>query len=109
MLFIFYAFQGLDELLECYSALAEREKGVLGLLFEINYFMGFLLTVWIVIKVNIATPKAGFEDLYNWLYYQVVLLFVGLGLMFFVFICFFALHRRHKRSQGLKKKVEEAK
>jgi hypothetical protein len=56
-------------LLECYSALAGREKGVLGLLFEINYFMGFFLTVWVVYKVFSSAPEPGFEDIYNWLYY----------------------------------------
>ena len=51
MLFIFYAFQALDEMIELYSALDKREKGALGLLFEMNYFLGFGLTIWIVYKV----------------------------------------------------------
>lgn len=36
VLFLFYSFQALDECIEMYSSLAEREKGALGLLFEMN-------------------------------------------------------------------------
>ena len=39
-LFIFYSFAALDELIEVYSVFAKREKGALGLLFEMNYFLG---------------------------------------------------------------------
>ena len=51
MLFIFYSFQALDELVETYSVLAQREKGALGLLFEMNYFLGFGLMVFIMIEI----------------------------------------------------------
>ena len=69
MLFIFYAFQALDEMVELYSALDNREKGALGLLFEMNYFLGFGLTAWIIYKVYTSAPVPGFEDLYNFLFY----------------------------------------
>jgi Na+/melibiose symporter-like transporter len=71
--------------------------------------MGFLLTIWVVIKVYTATPKPGYEALYSWLYYQVIILFVGLGLMVLVFICFFTLYRRHRRAKAHAQKVADAK
>lgn len=56
MLFIFYAFQALDELIELYSSLDKREKGALGLLFEMNYFLGLGLIIWIIHKVFTSDP-----------------------------------------------------
>lgn len=97
MLFIFYAFQALDEMIELYSALDKREKGALGLLFEMNCFLGFGLTVWIIVKVFTSEPPKAFEELYNFLYYQVVIFFVALLVMVFGFICFACLSKRHTR------------
>lgn len=97
MLFLFYSFQALDEMVELYSAMDNREKGALGLLFEMNYFLGFGLTIWIVVKVFTSAPVQGFEELYNFLYYQVIVFFVALGVMVFGFTCFTALHLRNTR------------
>jgi len=49
--------------------MAEREKGALGLLFEMNYFLGFGLTVWILISVFKDGPPLDeqFMPIYNWL------------------------------------------
>lgn len=47
-LFIFYSFQALDELIELYSVAAQREKGALGLLFEMNYFLGIGTMVYVL-------------------------------------------------------------
>ena len=57
-IFIFYSFSGLDELIELYSVFAGREKGALGLLFEMNYFLG-LFTLGVVIY---ATNTYVLED-----------------------------------------------
>ena len=40
LLFIYYSFQALDELVELYACMLKREKGSIGLLFELNYFLG---------------------------------------------------------------------
>ena len=53
LLFLFYSFQALDELTELYTVLAEREKGAIGLLFEMNYFLGIGVTIysiWVVFR-----------------------------------------------------------
>jgi hypothetical protein len=47
-LFIYYSFQALDELIELYSVIAQREKGALGLLFEMNYFLGIATFVYVM-------------------------------------------------------------
>jgi len=56
-------------MIEVYSVMAEREKGALGLLFEMNYFLGFGLTVWILISVFGEGPPLDthFMPIYNWL------------------------------------------
>ena len=45
MLFIYYSFQGLDEMIEIYQEITNTpEKGALGLFFEMNYFFGAYIT-----------------------------------------------------------------
>ena len=48
LLFIYYGFAGLDELIELYAVYFQREKGALGLLFEMNYFLGFGTACYVV-------------------------------------------------------------
>ena len=54
-----------------YSVLAVREKGALGLLFEMNVFLGFGLIIWIMVKVFGEAPPEDehFMKLHNWLFY----------------------------------------
>ncbi len=100
-LFIFYSFQGLDELIELFSVLTKREKGALGLLFEMNYFMGLALSIVITVFVFTHQPVAGFEGLYNWLYYQVVILFVAVGVIVLMSACFAVIQSRATRKRAL--------
>ena len=90
-LFIFYSFQALDELVELFSVLTKREKGALGLLFEMNYIMGLGLGIWIVQFVLTHEAPLGFETLYSFLYYQVVVFFVAVVAMIFVTACFYVI------------------
>jgi len=88
-LFIFYSFQALDELIEMFSVLTKREKGALGLLFEMNYIMGLILSVFLVVFVFQATElEEKFQPLYNWLFYQVVIFFVAFGAILLISTCF---------------------
>lgn len=60
LLFLFYSFQALDEITELYTVLAEREKGAIGLLFEMNYFLGLgvsVYVIWIVFYHKIAATS----------------------------------------------------
>jgi len=54
-----------------YSVLAKREKGALGLLFEMNYFLGAALAIAIIYHIYAHGPPAEekYLSLYNWLYY----------------------------------------
>ena len=52
LLFIYYSFASLDELIELYAVFFEREKGALGLLFEMNYFLGVGVAIYITIFIN---------------------------------------------------------
>ena len=54
VLFLFYSFQALDELTELYTVMAEREKGALGLLFEMNYFLGVGVACYAIYIVHWA-------------------------------------------------------
>ena len=47
MLFIYLSLSGMDELIEMFSVMNQLEKGALGLFFELNYFIGVALSVYI--------------------------------------------------------------
>ncbi|CDW73963.1 UNKNOWN [Stylonychia lemnae] len=99
-LFIFYSFQALDELIEMFSVLTKREKGALGLLFEMNYIMGLVLSVFLVVFVFTAAElEERFKPLYNWLFYQVVIFFVAIGAILAISTCFAVIQRRTLRQQ----------
>ncbi len=49
LLFIYYAFQALDQLVELYACMLNREKGALGLLLEMNNFLGIGLVIYLTI------------------------------------------------------------
>ena len=57
LLFIYYGFHGIDELIEMYAVFAQRERGALGLLFEMNYFLGVGVAIYIMwfVKSGYAT------------------------------------------------------
>jgi hypothetical protein len=47
MLFIYLSLSGMDELIEMFSVMNQLEKGALGLFFELNYFIGVGLSIYI--------------------------------------------------------------
>ena len=73
-LFIFYAFHAVDELIELYAVYFKREKGALGLLLELNYFLGAFIMVWILIFIrsdNALSFSTNSDNahIYDWLHY----------------------------------------
>ena len=52
LLFIYYSFTALDQLIELYAVYFEREKGALGLLLEMNNFLGLSLIGYLTVFVN---------------------------------------------------------
>ena len=97
LLFIYYGFAGLDELIEMYAVFFKREKGALGLLFEMNYFLGFGVTIYILWFVNqtmAPIADAQYSGLFDFVKLQVLLFWVACGVS--VFLCgFFAVINSH--------------
>ena len=58
LLFIYLSLQAMDEMIELFSVLNELEKGALGLFFEMNYFVGVCLSVYITWFVCSYEPPA---------------------------------------------------
>ena len=50
-LFIFYSFHAVDELIELFAVYFKREKGALGLLLELNYFLGIAIIIQLFCNV----------------------------------------------------------
>ena len=46
LLFYFYSMQAVDEMCEMYTVYAEREKGAIGLMFELNSIVGILAVAY---------------------------------------------------------------
>ena len=51
LIFIYFSFQGIDELIEMYAAFMKRQKGALALLFELNYFLGLGIAIYLNIFI----------------------------------------------------------
>ena len=64
----------MDELIELYAVYFKREKGALGLLLELNYFLGAFIMVWILIFIrsdNALSFSTNSDNahIYDWLHY----------------------------------------
>ena len=90
LLFIYYSFTALDQLIELYAVLAEREKGALGLLLEMNNFLGLSLIGYLTVFVNMDSSNVPdeYSSLKAWLNFQVIWLYVCLGLCLLMVLCF---------------------
>ena len=105
LLFIYSSFLGIDQLIEMYSVFFKREKGALGLLFEMNYFLGVAIAVGILWFVN--QPWAVITDekyvsLYNYIIFQ-KMLFYGSCIFSFVLMFFFCIINGHARTSKVAK------
>ena len=56
MLFVYYSFHALGELHEVYLVIYNTNKGIVGLLFDMNYFAGLYIT-YRVIKAVYESPE----------------------------------------------------
>ena len=111
LLFIYYSFQALDELIELYACMFKREKGSIGLLFELNYFLGIGIMGYLgyFYYRHMQTVPSQFKQLETFLEFQVTLLWVVLGITLMMFICMKCMHSKlhrkddNKVNQGYKK------
>ena len=104
-LFIFYAFHAVDELIELYAVYFKREKGALGLLLELNYFLGACITISMISFYN--SGRADISDskyvsIYNWIKYQVIFFYITCGISVLLFIGMWLMNRNLKKSQVAK-------
>ena len=89
LLFIYYSFHALDELIELYAVFFNREKGALGLLLEMNNFLGVGVIIYLMIfnyKESSVMPD-DFKHLENWINFQVIFFYVVLGLSLLMVLC----------------------
>ena len=76
-MFIFFSFQALDELIELYAVEFQREKGALGLLFEVNYVVGLCIGAYIISFLFQGPPTdSQYTNMYMWLKYQMYVLII---------------------------------
>ena len=56
MLFVYYSFHALGEMLEIYLVKSKTSKGLVGMLFDMNYFAGLYIT-YRVLKAIYISPQ----------------------------------------------------
>ena len=91
LLFIYYSFCALDELIELYAVYFEREKGALGLLLEMNNFMGIGVIIYLTIfnyKESALMPEPEkYGHIKTWVNFQVIFMYIVLGLSVLMVLC----------------------
>ena len=95
LLFIYFSFHGIDELLELYAVYFKREKGALGLLFEMNYFLGFgimIYIMWFVKQPMSAIADPAYASLLDFVNNQVVLFYISIAVSLFMTGCFWKIN-----------------
>ena len=100
LLFLYYSFAALDELVELYACIWKREKGSIGLLFELNNFLGVGIMIyigWFYFNHHTGVP-APYKQLEQFLQLQVYLLWAVLGISFLMFVCMYCMQRRLVRT-----------
>ena len=105
LLFIYYSFHALDELIELYAVFFNREKGALGLLLEMNNFLGVGVIIYLMIfnyKESSTVPDE-YAHLKSWINFQVIFFYIVLGLSVLMVICM-----RSMQAKVIRKKHEEA-
>ena len=110
LLFIYYCFAGLDELLECYRAFFKVPKSSIGLLFELNYFLGAGIMMYIgwFSYNSMASVPDKFKPIQTFLEFQIQLLFLMGAVTIFMWTCFGCLNKRIERQEADKVKVADS-
>ena len=102
LLFIYYSFSALDELIELYAVYFEREKGALGLLLEMNNFLGIGVIIYLTVfsYKAIADVPAEYAHLQTWVSFQVIFNYVCIGLSFLIVGCMAKMQGKVVRSKA---------
>ena len=110
LLFIYYSFAALDELLELYRSFFKVPKSSIGLLFELNYFLGagiMMYLGWFFHNSMESVPVA-YEPLQTFLEFQVKLLFIMGAVTLFMWTCFCCINKKITREEAASAKVDSA-
>ena len=104
LLFIYYSFCALDELIELYAVYFEREKGALGLLLEMNNFLGVLVVIYLTIfnYKDLSKVPEEYSQLSAWINFQVIFMYVVLGISVLMVLCM-----KRMQNNVVRKKEEE--
>ena len=99
LLFVYYSFAAMDELVELYAVMSDRQKGSIGLLFELNTLMGVGIMTYIGYfkysqKMAVQTEYKALE---TWIDYQIYLFYAMLGLSFLICCCCGCMQRSFTR------------
>ena len=88
MLFVYYSLHALGELHEVYLVMYNTNKGIVGLLFDMNYFAGLYIT-WRVIKAVYDSPECSESspDMYKWLVFQTIVFYSVVGVYLLLTLC----------------------
>ena len=116
ILFIYLSLSGMDELIELFSVMNQLEKGALGLFFEMNYFIGIFLSIYITWFSNtFETPTAKdealqpkFDMMFTWLHIQYLYIYFSLFISMVVFCIYSSMNNKAsgKMKEIKKEKVE---
>ena len=107
LLFIYYSFSALDELIELYAVYFEREKGALGLLLEMNHFLGVGVMIYITVfyyKAEQMPEK--YAHIYRWVKFQVIFMYISVALSLLITGCMHSMQRKVVRAKADKHAVK---
>ena len=95
-LFIYYAFHAVDELIELYAVYFKREKGGLGLLLELNNFLGLVLIgymTYFYYQPESVISHEKYHKVESWLKFQVIFFYCCAGLSALLGLTMFLMQR----------------
>ena len=107
LLFIYYSFAALDELLELYRSYFKVPKSSIGLLFELNYFLGAGIMMYIgwFASQHMMTVPAAYKPIEEFLNFQIKLLYIMGAVTVFMWTCFCCMQRKITREERSDAKV----
>ena len=113
LLFIFYAFAALDELIELYAVYFEREKGALGLLLEMNNFMGIGVIIYLTVfnykETSVLPEPEKYGHIKTWVNFQVIFMYIVLGLSTLMVFCMKSMQSKVTLANAEKERKAAAK
>ena len=97
-------------MIELYAVYFKREKGALGLLFEMNYFLGFGIACYLIYLHQVVdnwastvpagmdadtwnTDKEQYQELWDWIAFQTHVVYAAIAVGILSIFCFWHMQR----------------